>query len=79
MDEMTNAQGWELEIVCKNIEYKKAVIKMLSKEKMDFSVRYVDNDRLEDRWVIFISCCWFHNLAHIAKKLEIIERGIDFP
>ena len=71
----SNAQQWELEIVCKNTTYLNAVVKAILKYKrIDFQVIGVNSIGMEERYVVSLWCSWFSNLSLIAKDLYAIEK-----
>jgi hypothetical protein len=81
-DEKSNAQSWELEIVCKNSKYMKAVVNILvDYGKVDFEVELVDvNSNYEEfdgRYLVLICGDWFGNLSDITKKLNKIEKRLE--
>jgi hypothetical protein len=85
-DENSNAQCWELEIACKNIFYKNAVVDALKDFGM-LSYEVEVGERLcsltkdpadwNSRYTILIWCSWFNNLAPLALRLEKIERELE--
>ena len=81
-NENSNAQSWELEIVCKNKKYlDKVVIALLEIGIIDFAVEQIENysdyKGIEGRYTVFMSCAWFHNLKSVARKLNRIEKELD--
>ena len=67
IDQNSNAQGWELEVVCKNKKYLDAVVSAILKYGMlSFGVECIDcnsNDKGYDgRYTVLIWCSWFNNL-----------------
>lgn len=83
-DEMSNAQAWELEVVCKNKKYLNAVVNAVLKYGyINFEVEIVD--RLPDndgKWdacyTVFMWSSWFNNLRPIAKDLAKIEKKLKY-
>lgn len=76
LSEESNAQSWELEITCKNKEYRNAIIKMLLKyDFINFEVRI--NSTVENRYLILIWCSWFSNLKDVAEDLNKIEEKFE--
>lgn len=83
MNKESNAQDWELNVVCKNKKYMKAIIEVLidigsidyEVETVDYSA-YADGD-WDSRYVIYMSSCWFSNLAPLTKKLSKIEKKFE--
>jgi hypothetical protein len=74
----SNAQSWELEIVCKNKQYlERIVLALLEASNINFEVERTCNDRLEDIWTIFMWSSWFDNLSFIANKLDKIEEELE--
>lgn len=81
-NEDSNAQSWELEIVCKNKKYLDAVIKSVLKYGMiNFEVETIgcnsNQDGYDGRYLVLIWCSWFHNLFPLAKDLDKIEKELD--
>ena len=71
----SNAQQWELEIICKNTTYLNAVVKAILKyKKIDFQVECVNQFGMGERYVVGLECSWFSNLSLIAKDLYAIEK-----
>lgn len=83
VDENTNAQGWELEVICKNREYLNAVVKAVLKYGMiNFEVEVIDGAGNHDgvwegRYSVLMWCSWFHNLNSLTKDLARIEKKFD--
>jgi len=76
----SNAQSWELEVVCKNKEYMQEIVRWLSKNGVfEFSVEKIEylpyeDDKWDGRYIVFVSCSWFSNLHGLATKLKDIEK-----
>ena len=71
-EEYSNAQTWELEIVCKNKKYLKKVVKAILKiGVLEFEVNIVDG--YIDRFTVLIWCCWFSNF--LSRFWFIYWRG----
>ena len=83
IDEQTNAQGWELEVACKNKKYLKAVVKAILKYGMiDFEVETVEYSAWQDgewdgRYVVLMWGSWFNTLSLMSKDLAKIEKKLD--
>lgn len=81
-NENSNAQSWELEIVCKNKKYLEKVVSAIMKYGMiNFEVECIDcnsnSNGYDGRYLVFIWCHWFHNLAALTKDLEKIEKELE--
>ena len=82
-DEKSNAQSWELEVICKNKKYLKAVTKAILKYGMiNFEVEVIDYVPYEDgkwdgRYTILMWCNWFSILKRVSKDLAKIEKKLD--
>ena len=82
IDEQTNAQGWELEVACKNHKYLKAVVKTILKYGMiDFEVETVEysawQDGFDARYTVLMWGSWFGTLNNITRDLAKIEKKLD--
>lgn len=82
IDENTKAQGWELEVTCKNREYLGEVVLAILKYGMiNFEVRTVEchsnNEGWEGSYTVLMWCYWFNNLSSIAQDLKEIEEKLD--
>ena len=83
LDSKSNAQAWELEVICKNKKYLDAVVTAILKYGMiDFEVEneefYASSDgSVDGRYIVLIWCSWFHNLASLSNDLEKIEQELD--
>ena len=82
IDEKSNAQGWELEVTCKNKKYLDEVVMAILKLGMiEFEVRCVEcisNDPdWNGRYTVFMWCSWFNNLKKIVDELAKIEERLD--
>lgn len=81
-DVNSNAQGWELEVICKNKKYLDAVVSAILKYGMiNFEVEVGEcthnTPTWEGRYLVLIWCSWFNNLANLANDLEKIEEEIE--
>ncbi len=81
-NEESNAQSWELEIVCKNKKYLEEVVSAILKYGMlNFEVECIgcnsNQNGYDGRYLVFIWCSWFHNLSAFAKDLEKIEKNLE--
>ena len=82
-DDKSNAQNWELEVTCKNKKYLKKVVKAILKYGMiNFEVKnvefhYCHEGGYDARYIVFMWCSWFHNLADISKDLSKIEKKLE--
>ncbi len=82
-DVQSNAQAWELEVVCKNSEYLNAVIKAILKYGMiNFEVRVEDysayqDNKFDGRYTVLMWCSWFDNLYRLSKDLSKIETRFE--
>jgi len=80
---MSNAQPWELEIICKNKEYLDAVVSAVLKYgMMNFEVENIEFSSYHDgsirgRYNVLIWCNWFHNLASLSIDLQKIEEELN--
>ena len=77
-DETSNAQCWELEVTCKNVKYRDAVIKAaLSLGHVDIetdSVECTHNyPKWEGKYTVLMWSSGFNNLAYLSKKLKKLE------
>lgn len=82
VDEKSNAQSWELEIICKNKQYLDKVVSAILKYGMlSFEVECIgcnsNNDGYDGRYLVLIWCSWFNNLSSIAKDLDLIEEELE--
>jgi len=83
IDEKTNAQGWELEVACKNKKYLKAVVKAILKYGMiDFEVETVEysgynETEWDGRYTVLMWGSWFSILKNVSKDLAKIEKKLD--
>lgn len=75
----SNAQPWELEVVCKNKKYLDEVVKAVLKcGNLSFEVNTEElssdsNGNFDGIYTVLIWCCWFNNLSSLAQDLEKIE------
>ena len=82
-DEHSNAQSWELEVICKNKKFLNAVIKAVLKYGMiEFEVNVVEytawqDDEWDARYTVLMWCSWFHILSSVSKDLAKIEKKLD--
>ena len=82
IDKNSNAQGWELEITCKNKKYLDEVVKSILKYgKLNFEVVVGDcitnHENWDSRYTVLIWCSWFANLLDISKDLAKIENRLE--
>jgi hypothetical protein len=79
----SNAQTWELEVVCKNKKYLDEVVKaILSYGMINFEVENTEctsnvNGEWDGYYTVLMWCSWFSNLANIAKDLKKIEKRLE--
>lgn len=82
-DEQSNAQSWELEVICKNKKYLNAVVKAILKYGMiNFEVEVVEysawnDDEWDARYTVLMWCSWFNILRNVSKDLAKIEKKLD--
>ena len=81
-NEDSNAQSWELEVVCKNKEYLNAVVNAILKYgTIGFEVEVIEyhgyNDGWEGRYTVLMWCSWFNILKRVSKDLAKIEKQLD--
>ena len=82
-DKNSNAQHWELEVVCKNKEYlDEVVMAILSHGCIEFGIEVVDFAYYHDgtfrgKYAVTMWCSWFNRLAQIAKQLKKIEKKFE--
>ena len=82
-DVQSNAQSWELEVICKNKKYLDAVISAILKYgMMNFEVNIIDyhsyhDESFDGRYTVLIWCSWFRNLSSLTTDLENIEKELD--
>ena len=82
-DVKSNAQPWELEVVCKNIEYLREVVKAIMKYgHINFEVNVEEfktyhDSKINGIYTVLMWSSWFHNLAAIAIDLKKIEEKLD--
>lgn len=81
-NEDSNAQNWELEIVCRNKKYLDAVITAVLKYGMlNFEVKVIDynlnHDCYDGRYLVLIWCSWFNNLTNLSIDLSEIEKKLN--
>ena len=73
-DTNSNAQSWELEIICKNKQYLDEVVNAILKYGvMNFEVENIELCR----YSVLIWCSWFNNLKSISNDLAEIEKRLD--
>ena len=82
IDKNSNAQGWELEIVCKNKKYLDEVVKAILKYGMiNFEVEVgeciANHEKWDGRYTVLMWCSWFNNLSNISKDLAKIEKQFE--
>lgn len=82
-DELSNAQSWELEVICKNKEYLNSVVGAILKYGMiNFEVECCSDvmsdheGNFDGHYSVFMWCSWFNNLSDIAKDLKNIEKKL---
>jgi hypothetical protein len=83
-NELSNAQTWELEVVCKNKEYLTQVVNsILNYGMLDFEVECC-NDVFQDHggdfnghYTVLIFGSWFNNLNNLTNDLKNIEEKLD--
>lgn len=79
----SNAQNWELEVICKNKKYLDAVVKALLKSNIiNFQVELIDvhhhyDGDFDGRYTVFMWSSWFNNLSNMSDKLKRIEKKFD--
>lgn len=81
-DETSNAQSWELEILCKNKKYLDAVVGAILKFGMlNFEVENIEvignYPKFDGRYSVLIWCSWFSNLKNLTDELAIIEKEFE--
>jgi len=82
-DEQSNAQSWELEVICKNKKYLNAVVKAILKYGMiNFEVEVVEYSAWQDnkwdaRYTVLMWSPWFSILKNVSKDLAKIEKKLD--
>jgi len=81
-NENSNAQTWELEVICKNKKYLDAVvIAILKYGCINFEVECIDcisnSDEWDGRYTVLMWCSWFNNLKNITKDLAKIEKEFE--
>ena len=82
VDEQSNANSWELEVVCRNKEYLDAVMAAILKfGMMNFEVEVTgcnsNHKGYDGRYTVLVWCSWFHNLSALTKELEAIEKKLN--
>jgi hypothetical protein len=84
-DEKSNANSWELEIVCKNKEYLDEVVKAILKYGcINFEVENIEliplgEGKFGGRYSVLMWCSWFSHLSNISDDLKLIEENFkDF-
>ena len=83
LDENSNANPWELEIVCKNKQYLDAVVEAILKYgSISFEVEVgeciTNIDEWDSRYIVLIWSNWFSSLAKICIDLSVIEEKFYF-
>ena len=81
-DVKSNAQPWELEVVCKSKEYLSEVVNAIIKYgHINFQVDVVEcvnyADTTKSVYTVLMWSSWFHNLAAIGSDLKEIEEKLD--
>lgn len=84
-NEDSQAQSWELEVICKNKKYCDAVIKtLLNHGWVDFEVTSLqpkgkdrDTGLWEGSYSILMWSHWFTNLASLTADLKDIEHELE--
>lgn len=77
-DVKSNAQPWELEIVCKNRKYLDAVVEAILKYGfLEFEVNVEEYSSDDGIFTVLIWSVWFNNLAELANDLNEIEKEYD--
>jgi hypothetical protein len=80
-NEKSDAQGWELEVTCKNKMYLEAIVSAILRcGLIEFEVRIVDIDNkldlidvIDGRYIVFMWGSWFSNLRNMSNVLADIE------
>jgi hypothetical protein len=82
-DIKSNAQPWELEVVCKNKKYLDEVVTAILKHgSINFEVTVEEfnryhNEEIEGIYTVLLWSTWFNNLANISNDLRDIESKLD--
>lgn len=81
-NEKSNAQNWELEVLCRNKKYLDAVVKAILKYgHIEFETELIEcisnSPKWEGRYSVLMWSAWFHNLKDITKDLARIEKRLD--
>jgi len=82
LDENSNAQAWELEVVCRNKKYLDAVVKAILKYGcIGFEVEAGEGGYKKDIWdgryTVLIWCSWFSYLGKLGVDLSDIEEKLE--
>lgn len=82
INETSNAQSWELQVVCKNKKYLTEVVTAILKHNViDFEVEnmeiYSCLDEVDRRYLVTMTSSWFHNLEEVSKSLSKIEDKLE--
>jgi|APSaa5957512622_1039677.scaffolds.fasta_scaffold151201_3 hypothetical protein len=81
-DEESNANPWELEIMCRDRKFLKDVVKAILKEgQINFEVELLRftgmNGDIDGRYSVFMWGVWFNNLNRITRSLKRIEKKFE--
>ena len=81
-DETSNAQTWELEVVCKSKKYlDKVVAVVLKYGMMEFEVNLIEVNYTHPEWCgrysVLIWSCGFNNLANLSRDLKKVEKKMS--
>lgn len=79
VNENSNAQSWELEVVCKNRKYLNAIIGVILEQKcLNFKAVCVDMIANDDaRYLVLVWGHWFGNLKNLTKQFAKIENRLE--
>lgn len=82
-NELSNAQSWELEVVCKNKEYlNQVVMAILEYGMLNFEVEccsdvIANHEReFDGHYTVLIFGHWFNNLNDLTADLKCIEEKL---
>lgn len=82
IDLNSNAQSWELKLVCKNNKYLNKIVKRIIKYGfIDFQVSLIEGASnsegiFEGSYLVVLSSCWLNNLKRISIDFNKIEEDL---
>ena len=82
LDDKSNAQNWELKVICKNKKYLDEIVKTILKYGViNFEVENIEClsniDEWDGRYTVLMWSSWFSNLKYITTDLAEIEERLQ--